>query len=60
MTGFPTEMNIISFIFSMNSSLLSTEGKEAKNKLSKFLGILSKAKKNKSIKTSRANVLGTM
>jgi len=45
MTGFPTEMNIISFIFSMNSSLLSTEGKEAKNKLSKFLGILSKTKK---------------
>ena len=44
----------------MNPSLLSTEGKEAKNKLSKFLGILSKAKENKSIKTSRANVLGTM
>ena len=50
MTGFPTEMNIISFIFSMNSSLLSTEGKEAKNKLSKCLGILSKTKKNRSIR----------
>ena len=44
----------------MNPSLLSTEGKEAKNKLSKFLGILSKAKKNRSIKTSRANAMGTM
>ena len=59
LSEFNTGRNKLLFL-SMNPSLLSTEVQEAKNKLSKFLGILSKAKKNRSIKTSKANALGTM